>query len=70
MACFPWLRNFAFLGLDISDRPHVKAWVDKVTERPAVKRAFAKVATITSARDSATDDHKDRFFGRGRYARA
>ena len=70
MASWPWLRNSAFLGLDISDRPHVKAYVDQIAERPAVKRVLAKIATITSARDSATDDAKDRFFGRGKYARA
>jgi GST-like protein len=70
MACFPWLRNHGLLGLDISDRPHVKAYIEKIGERPAVKRMLAKLATITSARDSATDDAKDRFFGRGKYARA
>lgn len=70
VAAFPWLRNFALLGLDISDRPHVVKWIETVAARPAVKRALAKVATITSARDTATDDAKDRFFGRGKYARA
>jgi len=70
MAAFPWLRNDKFLGLDISDRPHVRAWIDKLAERPAVKRMLAKLATIQTARDSATNDAKDRFFGRGKYARA
>jgi GSH-dependent disulfide-bond oxidoreductase len=70
MAAFPWLRNFALLGLDISDRTHVKAWIDKLAERPAVKRALAKVGGMTSSRDSASEDDKDRFFNRGKYARA
>jgi len=68
MAAFPWLRNAAFLGLDAAKRPHVKAWVEKLEARDGVKRALAKVATITSARDTATDDQKDRYFGRGKYA--
>ena len=34
-----------------------------------VKRAIEKVNAIKSSRDVATEDHKDRFFGRGRYAR-
>ena len=70
IAAFPWLRNFALLGLDISDRKHVVKWIETIAARPAVKRALAKVATITSARDTATDDAKDRFFQRGKYARA
>jgi hypothetical protein len=31
---------------------------------------IAKQADIKSSRESATDDNKDRFFGRGQYARA
>ena len=38
--------------------------------RGAVKRAYDKIGAIKSARDTATDDAKDRFFGRGKYARA
>src|SRR5512146_1831780 len=70
IAAFPWLRNVELLGVDISTRPHVKAWVDRIAARDAVKRALAKVGTIKSVRDTATDDAKDRYFGRGKYARA
>jgi GST-like protein len=70
IAAFPWLRNVELLAIDLSGRPHLKAWVDKLNARDAVKRAYAKIATIKSARDTATDDAKDRYFGRGKYARA
>jgi GST-like protein len=70
MAAFPWLRNIELLAMDLSKRPHLKAWVDKLNARDAVKRAYAKVGAIKSARDSATDDAKDRFFARGKYAKA
>ena len=70
IAAFPWLRNHVLLDIDIGKFPAVKAWVDKIAERDAVKRALAKVATIKSSRDKATDEDKDRFFGRGQYARA
>lgn len=70
IAVFPWLRNVELLGIDIGKYPAIKAWVDKIGARDAVKRAMAKVATIKSVRDSATDDNKDRFFGRGKFARA
>jgi len=68
MAAFPWLRNTAFLGIDADKRPQVKAWVAKLEAREGVKRALAKVATITSSRDTASDEQKDRYFGRGKYA--
>lgn len=70
IAAFPWLRNIDLLAIDLGKRPHVKAWVEKISARDAVKRAMAKVAQIKSSRDSATDDAKDRFFGRGKYAHA
>ena len=35
-----------------------------------MKAALAKVAAIKSNRETASDDQKDRFFDRGRYARA
>jgi hypothetical protein len=46
----------------------VKAWVDKIAARDAVKRAYAKIGQIKSVRDTATDDAKDRYFGRGKFA--
>ncbi|MFN3657474.1 MAG: glutathione S-transferase family protein [Pseudolabrys sp.] len=70
IAAFPWLRNVALLAIDLDKRPHVKAWVEKIEARDAVKRALARVATVKSVRDTATDDAKDRYFGRGKYARA
>jgi GST-like protein len=68
IAAFPWLRNVELLAIDLGKRPHVKAWVDKIAARDAVKRAYAKIGQIKSVRDSATDDAKDRYFARGKYA--
>jgi GST-like protein len=70
IAAFPWLRNFELLGIDPAKYPKIKAWVDKIGARDAVKAAFAKVATVKSSRDTATAEQKDRFFGRGQYALA
>ena len=50
--------------------PTIKAWVDKIAARDAVKRALAHLPALKSVRDKASDDQKDRFFGRGKYARA
>ncbi len=70
IAAHPWLRNHGMLGIDIKSRPNVARWVETLDARPAVKTTLAKIATIKSARDSASDDIKDRIFGRGKYARA
>ena len=70
IAAFPWLRNNELLAIDLGTRPHVKAYVDKLNERPAVKRAMAHVAQLKSSRNNATEDNKDRIYGRGQYARA
>jgi GST-like protein len=68
-AAFPWLRNHVLLEIDIAGRPNLQRYFDMMNERPAVKAALAKVAAITSTRDTASDNDKDRFFQRGQYAR-
>jgi GST-like protein len=70
MATFPWTRNHDAQGVKWEDNPNLARWFKSIEERPAVKAALAKVAQIKSNRDTASDDQKDRFFNRGRYARA
>ena len=70
IAAFPWLRNVQSLVINLDSRPHLKAWIERISAREAVKRAYAKIAAIPSARDTASDDAKDRFFARGKYASA
>ena len=69
MATWPWMRNHDVHGASWEDHPNVPRWPRQIGERPAVKRMLAKVAAIQSTtRYTATDDEKDRFFARGRYA--
>jgi GST-like protein len=70
IATFPWTRQHQAQGAKIDALPNFKRWFDEIAARPAVKKACDFVATIKSNRDKATDDQKDRFFNRGRYARA
>ena len=68
IATFPWTRNHDLQGVRWEDNPNLARWFKAIAERPAVKNALAKVALIKSNRETATDDQKDQFFGRGRYA--
>jgi GST-like protein len=70
IATFPWTRNHDSQGVKWDDNPNLARWFRSIEERPAVKAALAKVGAIKSNRETATDDQKDRFFNRGRYARA
>ena len=70
IATFPWTRNHDVQGVKWEDNPNLARWFKSIDERPAVKAALAKVALIKSNRDAANDDQKDRFFNRGKYARA
>ena len=70
IATFPWTRSHDNFGVKWEDNPNLARWFNKVSERPAVKRALEVVGKITSARETATEDNKDRLFGRGKYARA
>jgi GSH-dependent disulfide-bond oxidoreductase len=70
VATFPWTRNHDAQDVKWADHPNLGRWFDAIAARPAVKRALDKVAQIKSARETATDENKDRLFGRGRFARA
>ena len=70
IATFPWTRNHDAQGVKWDNNPNLARWFNAISERPAVKAALAKVATIKSNRETASDDDKDRFFNRGKYARA
>ena len=70
IASFPWTRNHDVQGVKWDDNPNLARWFKAIDERPAVKAALAKVGVIKSNRDTANDDQKDRFFNRGKYARA
>jgi GST-like protein len=70
IATFPWTRNHDAHGVKWDDHPNLARWFNAIDARPAVKAALAKVGAIKSNRETASDDDKDRFFNRGRYARA
>ena len=70
IATFPWTRNHDAQGVKWDDHPNLARWFKAIDERPAVKAALAKVGAIKSHREHANAAQKDRFFNRGKYARA
>jgi GST-like protein len=75
MATWPWARNHELLKLDnYADYPNLARWVSTIAERPAAQRMIAKEGEIRvddgKAFASATPEAMDRFFGRGKYAKA
>lgn len=65
IATFPWIRSWKNQGIELSDFPHLKAWFDTISERPAVQRG---VAVLASARKPLTDDKaRDILFGAQQY---
>ena len=69
MATFPWTRQHQAQGAQIDALPNFKRWFEELSARPAIKALVAKQGEIKSSRENATDDNKDRFFNRGKYAR-
>ena len=41
IATWPWVRLHGWAGVEIDDLPHLKRWLDELSERPAVARGFA-----------------------------
>lgn len=40
---FSWLRVADYAGVDLDKFPHVRAWVERISARPAVQRALARL---------------------------
>ncbi len=65
IATFPWLRSWQNQGIDWVDYPALKAWFDKIEQRPAVKRG---VVVLSDLRKPLTDDKaRDILFGKTQY---
>jgi GST-like protein len=62
MACYPWIKPYERQGQDLNDFPHLKAWLMRMTDRPAVQRAYAK-AELVNAGAAVTQQGKSILFG-------
>ena len=51
MAIFPWIQPER-QGQNLADYPHIRAWRQRIKERPAVQRAYAKGREVASGERS------------------
>ena len=74
IATWPVIQNLEFRGVRGEDLPNVVRWADEISRRPAVVRTLEVVAGIPRQDVDQLLKNKpdvmDRYFGRGRYARA
>lgn len=65
IAIFPWLRSWQNQGIDWNDYPHLKAWFDQISSRPAVQRG---VQVLADLRKPGHDNQaKEILFGKEQY---
>jgi GST-like protein len=67
IAIFPWLRSAENQGVDWADYPALKAWFDRIAERPAVQRGVAVLADLR--KPVSGDKERDILFGKQQYAK-
>jgi GST-like protein len=67
IATWPWLRSWKNQGIELADYPHLKAWFERIEQRPAVQRG---VQVLAGLRKPITDDKaREVLFGRTQYER-
>lgn len=75
MATFPWLRKYPEqLGIDMTTLPHLRRWREVTEARPGFQRITGTLNALIEhglrEQDKADPDAVDRFFRRGRWAKA
>jgi GSH-dependent disulfide-bond oxidoreductase len=67
IATFPWLRSWERQGIVLGEYPYLKAWFEKMAERPAVQRG---VKVMAEFRRPITDEKaREILFGKTQYER-
>ena len=65
IAIFPWLRNWANQGIVLDHYPNLKAWFNKIAERPAVQRGVQVLADLR--KPITGDKEREILFGKTQY---
>jgi len=59
IAAWPWMRIVHKLGQSFDDFPRVKAWVDRVADRPAVQRAIEAGTAVSKSKELSKDEVRE-----------
>ena len=62
MAIYPWIVPHQMQEQDLSDYPYLKAWFERIAERPAVKKAY-EIGSSISEDKPMTDEARKHLFG-------
>lgn len=62
MASYPWIRSHEKQSQDLNDFTNVKSWLERISARPAIIKAYAKAATINN-NSAVTEAGKSILFG-------
>ena len=62
IACYPWIYPHLRQQQDLNTFPALSAWFERVSERPATKRAYALAASINSV-PTVSDESRNLLFG-------
>ena len=66
MAVYPWVAQHAAQGVAIADYPNVARWLERIAERPAVKRAYVLGEAVRPSQ--LTDEHRARLYAQQKSA--
>ena len=69
IATFPWARGFERRGVEISEFPNVERWLNKINERPAVKRGVQILVNLREENKAFTDEEREILFGATQFKR-
>ena len=69
IATFPWARGFERRGVEISEFPNVARWLNKINERPAVRRGVQILMNLREENKAFTDEEREILFGATQFKR-
>jgi GST-like protein len=58
MACFPWIRMHAFLGMRIAECPAIERWLAAIEGRPATARGYARIEELPQSTKTVEERYK------------
>ncbi|RSE59540.1 thiol:disulfide oxidoreductase [Alcaligenes faecalis] len=63
MASYPWIVSHQRQSQNLDDFPHLKRWFQRISERPATRRAYALVEQINPGSPAHDDKARQILFG-------